>query len=111
MAKKKRRTAAQIRATKKLVALNKKRARAKSKRNAAGPKKTLRRQLKSRRQKKRGDKALTKWVRSGMPSQRNRKHCGNPPRERRIKIPKGWINAKRVRVVRRGGQRIVEVQR
>lgn len=35
----------------------------------------------------------------------------NPPRERRIKIPKGWVKAKAVRVVRRGGKRIVEVKR
>ncbi len=63
----KRRTAAQIRATKKLVALNKKRAR----KNAAGPRKTPLQRLKARRQLKRGHKATARWVRAGMPSQRN----------------------------------------
>lgn len=40
----------------------------------------------------------------------------NPRRKRKnapkmIKPPKGWIKAKAVRVVRRGGKRIVEVKR
>jgi hypothetical protein len=68
----KRRTPAQIRATKKLVAMNKARAR----KNSAGPKKTLRSRLKARGQMKRGGKALAKWVRSGMPAQRNAPRSG-----------------------------------
>jgi hypothetical protein len=170
---KKRRTPAQIRATKKLVAMNKKRARGgrsnpkakpewviyagdspadpyagpytdhkkaastlkwmkknlfspegpsffymvkkPTRKNSAGPKKTLRSRAKAKRQLKRGRKATAAWVRSGMPSQRNRKPATcNPrkaPKERRIKVPKGWIQAKAVRVVRKGGKRIVEVRR
>lgn len=71
---KKRRTAAQIRATKKLVAMNKARTRGnpKRRRNAAGPRKTPLRRLKSALQLRRGRKATAKWVRSGMPAQRNR---------------------------------------
>src|ERR1700683_2159345 len=70
---KKRRTAAQIRATRKLVAMNKARARSNPKRrkNAAGPRKTPLRRLKSALQLRRGRKATAKWVRSGMPAQRN----------------------------------------
>ncbi len=109
MAYKKRRTAAQIRATKKLVALNKKRAR----KNSAGPRKTPLQRLKARRQLKRGHKATARWVRAGMPSQRNksRKRCAtvhNPKRG----APKGWVKAKYVRVVRGPrGSRILEVKR
>jgi hypothetical protein len=33
------------------------------------------------------------------------------PRTKMVKAPKGWIKAKAVRVVRRGGKRIVEVKR
>lgn len=73
---KKRRTPAQIRAFKKMIAarkasLRKNKPRTKRK-NAAGPRKTLARRIKSAIQMKRGDKALAKYVRSGMPSQRNR---------------------------------------
>jgi hypothetical protein len=42
------------------------------KRNAAGPRKTPLRRLKSALQLRRGRKATAKWVRSGMPAQRNR---------------------------------------
>jgi hypothetical protein len=35
----------------------------------------------------------------------------NPPKVKMRKAPKGWIKAKYVRVVRRGGKRIVEVKR
>lgn len=82
----KRRTPAQIRATKKLVAMNKARAR----KNSAGPKKTLRSRLKARGQMKRGGKALAKWVRSGMPSVRNRpKRKRNPEPKNKLIIVNG----------------------
>ena len=64
----KKRTAAQIRATKKLVAMNKARARGKS--NPSRSKKKAKK--KAAGQMKRAGSALAKWVRSGMPSYSNR---------------------------------------
>jgi hypothetical protein len=39
------------------------------------------------------------------------KKAGNPSRVKMRRPPKGWIKAKAVRVVTRGGKRIVEVKR
>lgn len=115
----KRRTPAQIRATKKLVALNKARGRSKRrafqaylssipqavarKRNPSASKKKAKKKAAS--QMKRGDRSLAKWVRGGMKS--------NPEKNKlvTIKTPKGWIKAAAVRVVRRGGKNVVEVKR
>jgi hypothetical protein len=103
MAKKKRRTAAQIRATKKLVALNKKRAR----KNAGHGS--------QRKSKKQFKKSFTRNLRTktgrmktphGKPWSRT-----NKARRPKRKLPKGWITGKAFRIVRRGGKRILEVRR
>jgi len=94
MAMRKRRTPAQIRATKKLVALNKKRAR----HNVGKP--NRRRPSSSARRMKRADRALSKWVRSGMPSQRNRTR-----RKRSTRCNPGTITLKQAQKLAKAARR------
>ncbi len=82
--RKKRRTPAQIRATKKLVALNKVRSRGNPKR------KSLLSRFKDSRKLKRGHKATAKWVRAGMPSQRNANPKGSGPMAQRNYIGESY---------------------